>query len=377
MLRIAVVDPKFGTAGSGGARESLLTILSTLSKKVDISVDAFQTAPVDDPPNTDYNCTIQQKDVYSIPKLRWTDQVFRRKQFIKYLRENFTSEYDLTITQNHLSPAGVRISQEYSIPSLLFMRSMPSTGSEKYSPQHGHYKNLTSTDIGGKIQYPFLWKNFTEYKQAARSATVSIANSKYTASKMQRLFDVKPAVIYPPIKLNQYRVDYDSAGYITMVNPREKYKGTDIFLDIADRLQDEQFLMVGTIKSSALRDRVEDTPNVTHWTWCDNMQEAYAKTKLVVVPSRWEEPFGRVPAEAMVSGIPCVVSNRGGLPEVVGSTGTVVDDVESIDAWISAINSTLLDHHPKQQQKRVRKFSAEEQVRRLLKIIDTIKQDNY
>jgi glycosyltransferase involved in cell wall biosynthesis len=36
------------------------------------------------------------------------------------------------------------------------------------------------------------------------------------------------------------------------------------------------------------------------------------------VPSVWEEPFGRVAAEAMVNAIPPLVSNRGSLPHVVG-----------------------------------------------------------
>ncbi len=38
---------------------------------------------------------------------------------------------------------------------------------------------------------------------------------------------------------------------------------------------------------------------------------------LVVVPSVWEEPFGRVALEALVNGTPVVSSNRGALPEIV------------------------------------------------------------
>lgn len=45
----------------------------------------------------------------------------------------------------------------------------------------------------------------------------------------------------------------------------------------------------------------------------------YGQVDAIVVPSRWEEPFGLVAAEAMSAGIPLVVSNAGALPEVVGS----------------------------------------------------------
>ena len=36
------------------------------------------------------------------------------------------------------------------------------------------------------------------------------------------------------------------------------------------------------------------------------------------MPSVWEEPFGRVAAEAMINGVPPIVGNRGSLPHVVG-----------------------------------------------------------
>jgi glycosyltransferase involved in cell wall biosynthesis len=44
----------------------------------------------------------------------------------------------------------------------------------------------------------------------------------------------------------------------------------------------------------------------------------FALTRALLVPSVWDEPFGRVAAEAMINGIPPLVSNRGSLAHVVG-----------------------------------------------------------
>jgi glycosyltransferase involved in cell wall biosynthesis len=44
----------------------------------------------------------------------------------------------------------------------------------------------------------------------------------------------------------------------------------------------------------------------------------FALTRLLLVPSVWPEPFGRVAAEAMINGIPPLVGTRGALPEVIG-----------------------------------------------------------
>ncbi|WP_324758446.1 glycosyltransferase family 4 protein [Haloarcula sp. GH36] len=369
-MRIAVAYEKFATAQSGGARESLLTLLAGISDHRDITVDVYQTPPVDDPPETAYDYTINEKPLTTVPKLTWTDQVCTRFQWRRYFHSELDPETDLLWTQNQLAPASVAVAAEMDIPSLFFVRSMALTGYEKYDATRGILSNLLRTDLGGRIQFPFLWQNFREYRRAARTATVTIANSSHTAEQISELFGVDTEVVYPPIELDEYRVEYDPDGSILMVNPRAEYKGADIFLDIASELPDERFRLVGPIASSEIASQARKMENVSHTQWCDDMRTAYASAKLVVVPSRWEEPFGRVPAEAMVSGIPCVVSDRGGLPEVVGETGAVVTDIESTTAWIDAIERALAEHSPAAQQNRVQKFSAETQTETLLKLID-------
>ena len=39
------------------------------------------------------------------------------------------------------------------------------------------------------------------------------------------------------------------------------------------------------------------------------------KSEIAVVPSRWEEPFGRTALEASSRACATIISNRGGLPE--------------------------------------------------------------
>ena len=39
------------------------------------------------------------------------------------------------------------------------------------------------------------------------------------------------------------------------------------------------------------------------------------KTSISIVPSRWEEPFGRTALEASSRGCATIISNKGGLPE--------------------------------------------------------------
>lgn len=373
MIETVISYGKFATSKSGGARESLLTLLNGVSETLDIAADVYQPPPADDPPTTNFEYQLHTKRLYDVPKLTWTNQVISRVQWGRYLRTQLARDADCLLTQNRLAPVSVQVAAERNLPSLLFIRSMALTGWEKYDPRRSHLSNIFRTDIGGQIQYPFLWRNFHEYKQAAHTATYTIANSKFTAQKIRELFNINPEVIYPPIKLDEYRTEHDDNGYITMVNPRAAYKGADIFLNIADNISHNEFLLVGPISQSELKQQARQLANVTHWEWCEDMREAYAASKLVVVPSRVEETFGRVPAEAMVSGIPCVVSDRGGLPEVVGDTGEVVTDIEQTDAWIEAINRALKSHDPQAQRQRVDMFSAANQIPKLVELLEAVR----
>jgi len=53
--------------------------------------------------------------------------------------------------------------------------------------------------------------------------------------------------------------------------------------------------------------------------------DAMARAAMVVVPSRWQEPFGLVALEAMASGAALISSSRGGLREVAGDVALYID----------------------------------------------------
>jgi glycosyltransferase involved in cell wall biosynthesis len=65
--------------------------------------------------------------------------------------------------------------------------------------------------------------------------------------------------------------------------------------------------------------------------------DAMARAAIVVVPSRWPEPFGLVALEAMASGAALVCSPRGGLPEVAGDAALYADGPDELAAAIRAL----------------------------------------
>lgn len=68
--------------------------------------------------------------------------------------------------------------------------------------------------------------------------------------------------------------------------------------------------------------------------------EQYQRHALIVIPSRWPEPFGVVALEAIASGCVCVAANHGGLPEAVGPCGLLFEP-GNVQSLADAIRKAL------------------------------------
>ena len=108
--------------------------------------------------------------------------------------------------------------------------------------------------------------------------------------------------------------DFDR-GFVTLINPCA-VKGISIFLELARRLPEAAFAAVptwGTTEQDLAA--LAALPNVTLLVPAANVDEIFARTRVLLAPSLWGEAFGQVAVEAMLRGIPVLASDAGGLPE--------------------------------------------------------------
>jgi glycosyltransferase involved in cell wall biosynthesis len=87
------------------------------------------------------------------------------------------------------------------------------------------------------------------------------------------------------------------------------------------------------------------------------LAEAIRSSIGVAVPSTWDEAFGIVAAEALSCGRLAIVSDRGGLPEVVEGMDTVVPEGD-IPAWAAALARVANDAAWRTSQERQTAFAA-------------------
>jgi glycosyltransferase involved in cell wall biosynthesis len=116
----------------------------------------------------------------------------------------------------------------------------------------------------------------------------------------------------------------------------ENTKGIEVLLDAAASLPQEQITVLLGGKGhesyvSQLQARYA-APNVQFLGFV-KPADLFSRIDVLVVPSVWEEPLGRVIYEGYAHGVPSIVSNVGGMPEIVdsGHTGFVFQSGDAAD----------------------------------------------
>lgn len=174
-----------------------------------------------------------------------------------------------------------------------------------------------------------------------------LANSHFTAQRWRALSGLHCEVIPPVIHAGNYLAG-TSGEKVLFVNP-VPIKGVELMFALAAHCPDIPFLVVESWKiESAWRDwcrrRAQALGNIEWMEPVDDMRPVYARSRLLLMPSVWEESFGRTAVEAQINGMPVLASNRGALAEIVGGAGLVLEPHAPVQAWAAALRRLLAGH---------------------------------
>jgi glycosyltransferase involved in cell wall biosynthesis len=86
-------------------------------------------------------------------------------------------------------------------------------------------------------------------------------------------------------------------------------------------------------------------PNVEVWNHQKDMRQIYAVTDILLVPSQFDETFGRVIVEAQVSGIPVVAAKVAGIPYTLGQGGILVEPKDKPQGYVEALRRLRTDEN--------------------------------
>jgi glycosyltransferase involved in cell wall biosynthesis len=178
----------------------------------------------------------------------------------------------------------------------------------------------------------------------------------------------RASILYNPIETERFRRSpetragtrsrfgiTDSATLVGYVGRIVREKGVFTLFEASEQFLAEapeaRMLWVGDGECmTELRSRIDTSPQRARHVlaaWQPDMSAIYPALDLLVAPSLYPEPFGRVSVEAQAAGVPVVCSTAGGLPETLlsGVTGLLVpptDGVALADAVLRLVRDRAL-----------------------------------
>jgi glycosyltransferase involved in cell wall biosynthesis len=201
-----------------------------------------------------------------------------------------------------------------------------------------------------------------------------VTNSGFMASRIKALWSMACDVVYPVPDGRPFSADNRSGPFITFFNPLP-HKGLGIAHTlVTKRFPGRPFLFVeGFIDPEQHAIFLARSGNLVHARRSPDVATIYSMSHLVIIPSQWEEPFGRIALEAMLSGVPVIASRTGGLPESVGEGGILIDDFSNTDRWAEAIESLSKPYHRRRiiaaGKRHASRFSLKDEVEKFVGIL--------
>ncbi len=216
--------------------------------------------------------------------------------------------------------------------------------------------------------------------------------SEFSKKEMVSILNIpeeKVEVVYNAIS-EKFKHDpsVEKKNYILAVSSLDPRKNLEklILAFVRLNLKDYKLVIVGSeskiFSSIKIRNLIKENDNVelTGYVSDDKLVKLYQQAKLFVYPSFYEG-FGLPPLEAMACGTPVIVSNVTSLPEVCGNAAYYVNPYD-INDIARGIETVLKDEELQKELihkglKRVSLFSWKKSARRLIKIIEEIRNECF
>ncbi len=241
------------------------------------------------------------------------------------------SGYDIVLSSSYLAAKGV-----ITGPDQLHVCYCHSPARYAWDLQH-QYLDQKRIGFGPKgmaaraiLHYIRNWD-----ARSALGVDLFIANSRFVAQRIQKLYRRDAEVIHPPVDTDFFTPDTEEviasggggkADFYLTASRLVPYKRIDLVVDAFNRMPDRRLVVVGDGPEYA---RIAELagPNVTLAGYqTDEQLRRYMRLAKAFVFAA-EEDFGIVPVEALACGTPVIAYGHGGARETVtdGVTGLFFD----------------------------------------------------
>jgi len=164
-----------------------------------------------------------------------------------------------------------------------------------------------------------------------------IANSKFVADRIKKIYNRDSVVIYPPVNIEKFKLYEKKDDYYITASRLVGYKKVDLIVKAFNEMPNRKLVVIGDgPEFNRIKSIAKDNIQILGYQKDEILIDYIKKAKAFVYAA--VEDFGIVPVEAQSCGTPVIALNIGGTAETVidGVTG-VHFNKQSIDEIKKAV----------------------------------------
>jgi glycosyltransferase involved in cell wall biosynthesis len=253
---------------------------------------------------------------------------------------------DVVIAQLHGAPTALAAAGRAGVPGVLAVPSYEALCKLAFlpgssCPPDGDCVTCPSATGLAAPERTALRQARAQNDRVLRHAAGVVVPSQAVARAVRRWSGRDSQIVYPVGAALPAPVGADPAGPVVCVAARwSEHKGAGLLAKLVVAARPRDVVVTAPGLSPAQRSAIEASGGRIRDA--GPIDELLAGASLLLMPSQWEEPFGRVAWEALARGVPVVVSDVGGLREFVPDA-LRVGPHDDPQAWSSAIDRLLRD----------------------------------
>ncbi len=270
------------------------------------------------------------------------DLPFSKKKYQKYLplmplaiEQLDVSKHEIILSSSHAVSKGVLTG-----PDQLHISYVHSPIRYAWDLQHQYLKEA-GLDKGfkGMLAKYLLHKMRIWDTRTANGVDHFIANSKFIARRIKKVYGRESDVIYPPVDVDNFSLCENKDDYYITASRMVPYKRIDLIVEAFSHMPDKKLVVIGDgSEMSKIKNKATSNIEILGYQSNSVMQEYMKKAKSFVFAA--EEDFGITPVEAQACGTPVIAYGKGGALETVkeGLTG-IFFNKQSCTSIIDAVNT--------------------------------------
>ena len=227
------------------------------------------------------------------------------------------SKYDVVISSSHAVAKGILTG-----PDQLHISYVHSPIRYAWDLQHQYLNELGLTSgIKSMLVRWLLHKIRLWDLRTANGVDHFIANSKFIARRIKKVYGRDADVIYPPVNTNIFSLNENKEDYYVTASRLVPYKKVDLIVEAFGHMPEKKLIVIGDGPDMAkIKSKAKNNIEILGYQSNEEMKKYMSNAKAFIFAA--EEDFGITPVEAQACGTPVIAFGKGGALETVQSLDT-------------------------------------------------------